>query len=176
MCGEIFLVAPCNVARYEPRGDDDALVHVTLKANPLQKSWKSLDSACMEELLGIQLDSIHVLEFQEAKPYSNLLTSKQKITTALPPPSKFPSSRRNELSREYTQSSFSNLDGSFYAELEVHHVPEPVDHFNDLCMVASKNNIATDPQYKVRRCFQRMVNFAAGLDNEAERRRQGSWQ
>ena len=166
-----------------PSGSDDALIPAPTKLRAVQKSWKSLDSVSIEETFCIHNDSsVEAVTSAEeawspvAEPLLNYLNTKPKTTTALPAPSKFPSSRRNRVSRESTQSSFSNLEWEFNSIFEVEsepqHFPNAAFCVNDL---VRDTEITRCPQNEVLRNFRLRVKFVAGLENEAERRRQGSW-
>jgi hypothetical protein len=143
------------------------------------KAWKSLDAASLDKAYDtIVPDRCLASTDLESYPSSKSPT--------LPPPAKFFISRRKQsemmetrdagASSPLTPSSCSSTDNvlSFLFEGSVGS-DSPVLQ-GDYFYLAEYAPQPLSPQKAARRNLQRKVNFALGLQNEAERRRQGcSW-
>ena len=138
------------------------------------KSWKSLDAASLNNLYEF-VGSVECLTSNDLESYP----SSEALT--LPPPAKFSNSRRKlQLDVEINDAgastpsmtlSSSSSDTMLSFPFAEDDLPEPLVLQEFICN-ADNASQPISPQKAARRKLQREANFALGLQNEAERRRQ----
>jgi hypothetical protein len=132
-----------------------------------KKSWKSLDAAAMEGHFNTQR-SDPIAAFQEGaasqskeKSHDDLLPKQND--TEFPPPCKFSGFRRVPSTCPEGTSECPELEFSEYDAQS----PAIVDF--------SLFDVDAQSQQKLTKSYRKGLNFNAGLQNEAERRRQYKW-
>jgi hypothetical protein len=151
-----------------------------------QKSWKSLDAASMVDKFAEENgDWKAVLLDMTKDKLVDDLGHKQKLNASnLPLPCKFLCGRRAGASGTTLRTSYSvasnQFEDIFISEPSVEDMcdhtktvkEQDVFFLNDTTV--GTENIPRSQHYG-RRNFRKVMNFAAGLQNEAERRRQVGW-
>ena len=146
------------------------------------KSSKSLDTQAIDKA---QCEDLKRRPSELSASAEDLFEMNGSLAEEFPPPAKFFLSSRQDKGAETPKtpifSSSVDLPREFHTELIVDaksneedgSVPELVDC--DTCLSSDSNPSPLLLQHADRHDSRRKMNFAVGLQNEAERRRQNKW-
>ena len=144
-----------------------------------EKSWKSLDAASMDRMFsfasGKKTISNQEELWAEGKAVDDLSPIHCKLNTApiLPPPCKFSNFRRNPVCKSKLKSSLSIAECQFEkVDLEYANMNDPFASNDKVARIPDFSNVGAQPRQTTARSFRKVMKFTAGLENEAERRRQ----
>jgi hypothetical protein len=133
------------------------------------KSWKSLDPELMTEIYDRNVSGRTSTDLESYSSFE---------AETLPPPTKFADSRRKLLEMEAHGTPTPVMSPTSSSSDDVLNFPFsncsdfPVLDVDLFCLVDIATQL-TSSEKAARRIYQRKSNFVRGLQNEAERRRQG---
>jgi hypothetical protein len=151
----------------------ERIIETMRKICSADKSWKSLDAASLDKLYAND-------EFGQILTSTDLESSPSLEAQALPPPAKFSNSRHKLMEKHDDDTSSPSTALSSSSSDTILTFPFAEDDCSDfaavqekfLCLAINAPQPSTLQKAELRK-LQRKLNFVLGLQNEAERRRQG---